>query len=92
MVVGYKSGFSMPSNHAANLAAVALLLGARYRRLIAPGVIAALVVGFTRVYVGVHYPLDVLAGYGVGLMTGLIGLALWEKVNRGAVERPVDNP
>ncbi|MDP8224170.1 MAG: phosphatase PAP2 family protein [Candidatus Lernaella stagnicola] len=66
MLLGRKSGFSMPSNHAANIAAAALLFSIRYRRLAPVFVIVALAVGWSRVYAGVHYPLDVLLGYAIG--------------------------
>jgi len=61
LVVGKKSGWSMPSNHAANMAAAALLVSVHWRRLAPWAAAVALAVGFSRVYVGVHYPLDVVS-------------------------------
>ena len=67
------TGFSLPSNHAANgmsLAVAALFLW-RPQRQVALAVLAfGMCVGLSRVFVGVHYPSDVLAGWGVGLITG----------------------
>jgi undecaprenyl-diphosphatase len=58
--------FSFPSNHAANVFGAVFLLSAIYRRW-APGLIfIALVVGYSRVYVGEHFPLDVIAGAVLG--------------------------
>ncbi|MBE0465883.1 MAG: phosphatase PAP2 family protein [Candidatus Desulforudis sp.] len=69
------SGYSFPSAHAStSFAAVAVFWWCRPRRLfrIAALVLAALI-SCARVYVGVHYPLDVLGGAVWGLFT--VGLA-----------------
>jgi undecaprenyl-diphosphatase len=59
---------SFPSNHAMNMAAVATLLGWHYRILIAPMGFLAVMVGISRIYVGVHYPADVLFGWVWGVV------------------------
>ena len=73
---------SFPSGHAAASAVVYLTLGAllagyvkgRYTRAYVLTVAMALtvIVGASRVYLGVHYPTDVLAGWSVGLMWALL--------------------
>ena len=70
--------FSFPSNHAANIFGAAFFLSHFYRRLSFLFIPAALVVGYSRVYVGEHYPLDVLGGAflgGVGAALGIILLS-----------------
>ena len=59
--------FSFASNHAANGAAVftCLFLFYRRRREFFIGSFV-LMVGYSRVYLGVHYPLDIFAGFMVG--------------------------
>ncbi len=59
--------YSMPSGHTANIFAVMGVLSVRYRRLRYPFLLFALLIGWSRVYVGVHYPTDVLAGIALGI-------------------------
>jgi len=83
---------SFPSGHAMVSAAVYLTLGTLLMRLaegrlakfycIAIAMVATLLVGSTRVFLGVHYPTDVLAGWLVGLSWALLCWLL-----EGALER-----
>ena len=63
------SDYGFPSNHAANSGAiVAVLFGVTRNRLVlVVGVPVALLVAYSRVYVGVHYPLDAIGGMIVGM-------------------------
>jgi undecaprenyl-diphosphatase len=86
---------SFPSGHALNSMAVygalALLAARPMRRrseavlIVAPGFLLALLIGFSRPYLGVHYPSDVLAGWTAGLACAL--LALWADQRWGERER-----
>ena len=71
-------GTSFPSSHTAVTLAVAIaLVPFLARPLAATGIGYAVLVGWSRVYLGVHYPLDVLAGAGIGTAVGgMILLAL----------------
>ena len=71
LVVGKKSGFGFPSNHAANLAAASTVLGLAYPRRAWIGALVTLFVGYTRIYAGVHYPSDVLGGFLIGFLFGM---------------------
>ena len=66
--------FSFPSNHAVNAGAVVgvlLLSPVSWRRQILPvAVTLAVAVCFSRVWVGVHYPADVVAGLLIGIFSG----------------------
>jgi glycosyltransferase 2 family protein len=71
-------GTSFPSSHTAIALAVAIALVPFLSRPLATvGIAYAAGVGWSRVYLGVHYPLDVLAGAGIGAVAGgLVLLAL----------------
>jgi undecaprenyl-diphosphatase len=58
---------SFPSGHAATSFACALVLSRFGPRLTIPLFILAALIAFSRVYVGVHYPFDALAGAVLGL-------------------------
>jgi membrane-associated phospholipid phosphatase len=68
---------SFPSNHASNMMAVGLVCWwftrrrARWAWFLLP-----LVIGFSRVYLGVHYPSDVLGGWAMGAMIAAACLAV----------------
>jgi undecaprenyl-diphosphatase len=86
--VGDPSGFSFPSGHsaisvalyatAALIAARALSGSARVAVAVA-GAVVVLAVGISRVYLGAHYPTDVLAGWLTG---AAVVLACWAAVSR----------
>ncbi|MCA9733180.1 MAG: phosphatase PAP2 family protein [Deferribacteres bacterium] len=67
-LIGIKKSFSFPSSHAANSIAAATLYSRFYPDKRFYFFVLAIIICFTRVYVGVHYPFDVVAG-------GLIGYA-----------------
>ncbi|CAN5395491.1 glycosyltransferase family 39 protein [soil metagenome] len=63
--------FSFPSNHAVNMFCLATMLAYEWRRKIGLVIclyIGAALIAYSRVYVGVHYPSDVLGGAILGVM------------------------
>ncbi len=96
LLVGCSSSFSMPSSHAANFGAAAFHLGWFYRRAAPLLAVLALLVGYSRVYVGVHYPFDVLVGFAVGVLAALAveglqraSVALGQRLRRGAPRQQI---
>lgn len=66
LLVGCSGSYSFPSGHATNIFAAMAFLTARYRKWWPAFLFTALSVSYSRVYVGVHYPLDVAGGAVVG--------------------------
>ena len=82
-------GTSFPSSHTAVTVAVVLALLPFLPRAMAGVAIGyAVLVGWSRVYLGVHYPLDILGGAGIGMAVGgaiLLALGvLFHRVHRAA--------
>ena len=90
---------SFPSGHATLSAVTFLTLGALLTRVtadrkaklyfMATAIVLTLLVGLSRLYLGVHYPSDILAGWCIGSAWAVLcwGGALWLQ-RRGDVERP----
>lgn len=93
-------GHSFPSGHSMISAAlymtlavlIARALDSRRQRVavVTIGALLMLLIGFTRLYLGVHYPTDVLAGWTAGLLWALIcGLIVHRLGKSGAKDMPV---
>jgi undecaprenyl-diphosphatase len=68
-------GTSFPSSHTSvAVATVIALLPFLPRALTGPVIAYAVLVGWSRIYLGVHYPLDVVGGAGIGLAVGGVAL------------------
>jgi undecaprenyl-diphosphatase len=73
---------SFPSSHAASTAAVLTVLAWHYRRAWPLALAFALLMCFSRVHNGMHYPSDVLAGSTLGFGYGLFALHLMKRIER----------
>lgn len=75
LVYDHKGGlYGFVSSHAANafsLATIFILIGRKYRIYVITIALWALIVGYSRIYAGVHYPLDVICGGVLGIIIGV---------------------
>lgn len=86
-LVGCGGKFGFPSNHATNHFAVATVLSMTWVRRVHWRVLIylwAASIGLAQVYVGKHYPGDVLAGALFGSLIAYLGVVLYRRVSGAA--------
>ena len=84
-----ENDYSFPSGHATASFAGAVAIGKKYsfiikgktHKLIYPLLAFAAIIGFSRVYVGVHYPLDVIFGAVIGTIFALAVIRFEKKIS-----------
>ena len=80
--------FSFPSGHSANSFAVAwILFRMTPKKYGVPAVVLAALIAFSRLYVGVHYPTDVLAGTAIAILLAEVCLYALRRLERRAVQK-----
>ncbi|MDD3287137.1 MAG: phosphatase PAP2 family protein [Bacteroidales bacterium] len=84
LIYDYKGGlYGFVSSHAANafsLATIFAVLGKKYKLLPVLIYSWAILVGYSRIYCGVHYPSDVIVGGILGIGIGLLIVMLYKLV------------
>lgn len=94
-IVNNKCGgqFGFYSSHAANHFAVAvfmiLVFRGRFRYFAPLMLLWAGTIAYSRIYLGVHFPLDVLAGTLAGILMGYLGFAVLGKAKPGIFQNRV---
>lgn len=77
------SDHSFPSGHTGcSFAVASVLLFMMPKKVGIPAIIVASLIAFSRLYVGVHYPTDILGGFFIGMLTGFIAKLIVEKVTK----------
>lgn len=90
LLIARPTDYSFPSGHtAASFAATSALYFGR-QKLWKPALVLAVLIAFSRLYLYVHYPTDILAGAMIGVIIGYIGFraaalfeSLWTRRKKG---------
>jgi undecaprenyl-diphosphatase len=77
LLVDCGTGKSFPSAHAANNVAFALLVAYFYPRCIGWAALWAILIAYSRVYCGVHYPSDIVGGAVIAFIAVIVVLIIW---------------
>ena len=75
-----EKGLSFPSEHSAISMVVAIILFSFNKKIGIFAIIISILIGISRIILGVHYPFDVLVGWVLGLLVGFIFIKLFKKV------------
>lgn len=93
LLVGCGGRYSFPSGHAMGTMAMAIWFGRFYKKWKLHFVIFAVTVSISRVYVGKHWPFDVIGGMLLGFGIAFLFLKLWERyiANKFPADDPTDS-
>ena len=72
LIVAKLSSYSFPSGHTFGSFAAAVVLFINHKKIGIPALVLAVLIGFSRMYLYVHFPTDVLAGAVFGVITAVI--------------------
>ncbi|WP_310964465.1 phosphatase PAP2 family protein [Nocardioides terrisoli] len=86
-LVARTTDFSFPSDHAVMAGAAAAGIWLVSRRLGLVTTVLAVLIAFARVYVGAHWPIDVVAGLAFGALVTLVGHLLLHRPLEWVVDR-----
>lgn len=76
LLISPPTDFSFPSGHTGAAFAAASALFFSKNRLWIPSLVLAILIAFSRLYLYVHYPTDVLGGILLGILSGWLGYTL----------------
>ena len=80
--VGHLTSYGTASAHSANMACIAFVFTYFLGWWGAPWILIAFLTGLARIYVGVHYPSQVLIGWVCGVFCGLLVVKTWEAYSK----------
>ena len=72
------ASLSFPSNHASNISAIAYLFSRTMPRYTYLFWLFAGIIMFSRIYIGVHYPIDIFVGFLLGIFISKLTIRTWD--------------
>ncbi|WP_297520712.1 phosphatase PAP2 family protein [uncultured Clostridium sp.] len=78
-LISLPTSYSFPSGHASSAFAGALIIAYMLKKWAIPAYITAILIAFSRVYVGVHYPSDIIIGSILGTISSVIIIVFYKK-------------
>jgi undecaprenyl-diphosphatase len=82
MLISRPNSFSFPSGHTSSSFAAALVIWTANKRFGIFAAVLALLIAFSRLYLFVHYPSDILAGLLLGLLCGALSIRIIDRFYR----------
>ena len=80
--------YSFPSGHASSsFASAVIFLKKLKKRYSIPLFLLAVMIAFSRLYIGVHYPTDVLCGAIFGTLIGFLAMWIYDKIDKKFVDK-----
>lgn len=80
LLISKPGTYSFPSGHAASSFAVAYVIGKKIKPLKITAYILAILIAYSRLYLFVHYPTDIIGGIVLGVLTASLILYLDKKI------------
>ena len=74
--------YSFPSNHALNITSISYIFSSIYKEYSKYFWFYAAIIIFSRVYIGVHYPFDVVIGSCIGFSVGVFSYKMYNKITK----------
>lgn len=81
------ASWSFPSGHTSSSFAFATAVAANNKKLGVAAYVLAALIGFSRIYLGVHYFTDVLAGAVLGVAYGIVGVLIVKAIVKAIVKK-----
>ena len=82
LLLPHSADSSFPSDHTALAFGVAATISAKNKMLGSFLILFSLLTGISRVYCGLHYPIDILGGMATGITSAALTLRIWGAITR----------